>query len=240
MRKLKKYVFLILGILLFVGIIHYNVFPQETHCILIDFSDFEKKGSFYTKSGIADTTQTKIEQIILLAEKKVELFWGRRLAHPKYIYCETDADFAQYGGNPLAPASTQMKLSGYIVFNPRGIDINILSHELCHAELYERLGFFKNLRTPMWFHEGLAMQVDDRLEYSTDTLMAKTDSLKKIIAVKQLLSGNDFQSGDVMLNYLLAKYEVGKWYTPQKLEALLVCFKEGGDFDKCYQNAEIK
>lgn len=234
MRKLKKYTFLVLGILLLSGIVHYVLFPQETCCMLIDFSSFQQKGGFYAKPQMADTTQSKIEQTILLAEKKVEIFWGRRLAHPKYIYCETDADFAKYGGNPLAPAATQMKLNGYIVFNPKGIDVNIISHELCHAELYERLGFFKNLRTPMWFHEGLAMQVDDRLEYSTDTLMAKTDSLKKTIAVKELLSGNDFQSGDVKLNYLLAKYEVGKWYTPPKLEALLVCFKEGGDFDNCY------
>ena len=238
-RFIRRF-FLLLMILLFViGVVHYFVFPQETRCILVDYSGFHKSGNLYYQGVLPDLKKDSLEQMIQLAEKRTGEFWGKKTVSPKYIYCQTDAEFHVFGGNLIAPALTQRKLGAYIVIHPSGVDLDVISHELCHAELFQRIGFFRTLQIPSWFDEGLAMQVDYRDYFSEERQKMLADSVPEIAPVRELKTGYQFQSGNskvVSLHYIMAKYEVKKWVSQEKLLEFVQVINEGEGFEKAYGN----
>jgi hypothetical protein len=243
MPKLKKIIFRCL--LIFVIIIpvaafaHFVIFPQETRCILIDCSDFKKQGRLYFNKNTAMHRMDTLQILIAAASLRVKDFWGEKKADPKFIFCDSDADFKKYGNINDVPAVTQYKLGPYIVIGNEGADLDIIAHELSHAELCERLGFFKMMFTiPRWFDEGLAMQNDYRDYYSDDTLKAKSDNFKNLPDLQKFNSGSGFYEGtreQVMLNYMAAKHAVKNWYTRQKLNQLIGDIKAGKSFTEAYR-----
>ena len=166
-------------------------------------------------------------------------FWGQKNSNPTFIYCDNDQDFRNYGNARLDPATTHYKLGPYIVISKEGIDIDIIAHEISHAELYERLGFYKMMFIiPRWFDEGLAMQNDYRDYYSEDTLKAKSDNIKNLPDVQQFNKGGSFYEGSqeqVMLNYMTAKHVVKNWYTRQKLDKLIMDLNACKSFEEAYK-----
>ena len=57
---------------------HFIFFPQQTRCILIDYSDFKKEGRLYFNNS---TPQTKVDTVKLLtglASNRVAEFWGQK------------------------------------------------------------------------------------------------------------------------------------------------------------------
>ncbi len=215
---------------------HFAVFPQETRCILIDFSNFKKSGNiYYHNSAKLD----KIQEVKALAEKKDSLFWKSNIILDyKLIYCDTEKDFNKYAVAG-APAATYMKLGAYIIIKQESIDENIIAHELCHAILYRNIGWYKRTFTiPAWFDEGLAMQVDDRAYYSIDSLLAKKNAGLQLPDVTKLKKATDFFSGDnetLMLNYSMAKYIVHEWMKTHSLKKFIEAINEGDSFENAYQ-----
>ena len=243
MKKLKKITFRI--VLVFVILIpiaafaHFIIFPQESRCILIAYSDFKKEGRLYfntsTSPAKLDTLKTLIEQ----ASLRVANFWGRKTANPTFIYCDSEEDFKKYGNERLDPATTQYKLGPYIIISNEGVDLDIIAHELSHAELYTRLGFYKmQFKIPRWFDEGLAMQNDWRNYYSEDTLKVKSGNFKNLPDVTQFNRGGAFNEGkheQVMLNYMAAKHAVKNWYSRQKLDKLITDLNAGKSFEEAFK-----
>lgn len=234
MEKRKKIFVFMLILLTTVGLAHAMVFPQQTRCILIDFHSFEKEGNLYFRSDINDATKTALKIIIEQAEKRVADFWGQKTSNPTFIYCETAEDYKKFGVPFMTPAAAHMKLGSYVVISKDGIDLDIISHEISHTELYERIGFYnREFKIPTWFDEGLAMQVDHRSYYSIDSLKVKSDGFENLPDVTKMKSYAQFGKGTraaIMLNYSTAKYEVEKWYTPEKLETFIQKINDGADF----------
>ena len=121
---------------------------------------------------------------------------------------------------------THVKLGSFIVISNQGVDLDIMAHEISHAEFYKRIGFYNwSFKIPRWFDEGLAMQNDNRNYFSEDTLKFKSNNYKNLPDVKELKSGRQFnEEGSVeqiMLNFMTAKHEVKNWYTKEKLDKFI-------------------
>ena len=241
-KKLKKIISKTLLVLLIIiplaAIVHYIVFPQQTRCILIDYSNFVKDGRIYFN---ATTPQSKIDTLKILIEQastRIDGFWGVKTSDPKFIYCDNKEDFKKYSNAPNAPAVTHLKLGAYIVLSKDGADKDIIAHEISHAELYKRVGFYKwNFVIPPWFKHGLAMQNDNRDYYSEDTLKARSGNFKNLPDIKKFTKDEDFYSGNleqVMLNYMTAKYDFKTWYTKEKLEKLIQELNAGRSFKEAF------
>ena len=93
---------------------------------------------------------------------------------------------------------------------PKGQNLDVVAHELMHAELFERVGFWGRFtQIPVWFDEGLAMQVDYRPRY-----VLSREASAQAKNVRTLESARDFflQDGDLLTkNYAMAKAEVANW-----------------------------
>jgi hypothetical protein len=241
MTKLKKVIRRIVLVFLIVipvsAFAHFLIFPQQTRSILIDYSGFKKEGRLYFSSKTPQHKIDTVKRLIELASNRVAEFWGQKTGNPKFIYCETEEDFKKYGSPFLVPALTHIKLGSYIVISNEGIDLDIIAHEISHAEFYARIGFYNwTFKIPTWFDEGLAMQNDHRNYYSEDTLKVKSNNYKNLPDVKKLTSGKQFNEvgshEQIMLNYMTAKHEVSTWYTKEKLDKLIKDINSGKSFEK--------
>lgn len=236
-KILIRTILLLIVVIPIAGFAHSIFYPQETRSILVDFSDYKRSGRIYAHP---QTPQSKIDSLQMLIEEasvRVTVFWGQKISNPKFIFCESEEDYLKYSGSYLAPAVAHLKLGAHIVLAKDGLDLDVIAHEISHAELYERTGFYKKLfRIPTWFDEGLAMQVDHREYYSYNNLLLLSDSLKNIPDIKAI--NYQFQAGgreQVMLNYMAAKHELSNWYSKEKLDKFIAAIKSGKSFEEAYE-----
>jgi hypothetical protein len=218
---------------------HFIIFPQETRSILIGFSDFKKDGNLYFNPSTSKNTVYSIESLVSKATERVSHFWGGEKSSPVFIYCEQPADFKKYSVNPGAPAIIYCKLGEHIVLSKDGIDLDIIAHEISHAELYARVGFYIwTFKLPDWFKHGLAMQNDLRNYYSIDTLKVRTNNFKSMPDITLFKTGAQFYRGttdEIMIRYMTAKYFIGKWYTKEKLDRLINDLNAGKSFEESFK-----
>jgi hypothetical protein len=243
MAKFKKVllrcllIFIIL--ILVAAFAHFIIFPQETRTILIGFSNFKKEGHLYYNASTPTEKIDTLKSLIAAASTRVADFWGAQKANPKFIYCDTDDDFKKYGNDRKDPATTQYKMGPYVIISNEGLDLDIIAHEISHAELYARTGFYEVMfKIPRWFDEGLAMQNDYRNYYSEDTLKVRSDNFRNLPDITKFNSGGAFYEGppaQVKLNYLTAKHIVKNWYTKEKLAELIAGLTSGKGFAEVFK-----
>ena len=236
---MKKVIIILLVLLMVVSIAHAIAMPQATRCMLVDLHNFDNSGRIYYRPGTDIETVQELETLLEEAIARVDKFWGGRVSNPKIIFCDDAEDYSKFGSPFPTPAVAILHFKPYVVVSAEGIDVDILAHELSHAELAARIGILNNtFNMPIWFHEGVAMQVDYRDYYSLDTLASKTNRFQNLPDVKSMRTYDRFGAGtreQVMLNYMTAKYEIHKWHTPVKLNALIEGLNEGEDFEVLFE-----
>lgn len=242
MRKFKGFIYNTLIALLIVMpillVAHYFLFPQESKCILINYSDFKKDSNLYYDTATPPKTIDTLKAVIATASLRVTNFWGQTISDPKIIYCVTDSEFKEYGDERLDPATTHYKMGRYIVINNDGIDVDIIAHEMSHAEFEKRIGFYnETFKIPTWFDEGMAMQNDYRPNYSEEALKAVSNDFEDLPNVDTLKTASQFWGGSqkqIRLNYMTAKYVVKNWYSKEKLDDLVNGLNSGKSFEEAY------
>ncbi len=211
--------------------------------MLIRFSGFENKQEVYFRMNTDKSQLNKLFQLRTAAEQRVNSFWGNKaIFNYSIIFCNNKTDFNHYG-HAGAPAATQLKWGAYVVLQEESLDKDIIAHEISHTVLYNKLGWYTTkFKIPTWFDEGLAMQVDDRDYYSTDSLLLKQQNGLKLPDVMALNTPQEFFSGTgeaVMLNFSTAKYAVHEWLQTHALEKFIDAMNEGKDFEEASRQGLI-
>jgi hypothetical protein len=143
-----------------------------------------------------------------------------------------------YGGNSYNRAGRTLStaVETFIILGPYGIrKVDILAHELAHAEFFQRLGYRNRNQVPNWFDEGLAVQVDDRV--SLEQWRWSTDDGRTAPELSQI----GIIRHDDWLGYATAKHEVNRWLNIVGQEGLLSLIDEiraGEDFHQVYRAIE--
>ena len=126
------------------------------------------------------------------ARERIRDRFGPPLANPTIVNFQTAEDnwpftFNPYGSTHFLPWKT------CVVFGPKGQSVDVVAHELMHAELVERVGYWQRLmHIPTWFDEGLAMQVDDRVRYRNfPNLLSHDDTMRLDSAAEFYVSDPD-------------------------------------------------
>jgi hypothetical protein len=242
MKKLLKRTLIITVVLLpLMTFAHFMVFPQETRCILVSFSNFEhKQNVYYSKT----TTLAQLENLFQLqkvAENKVKSFWKENaLLDYTLVYCNSEKKYDKYG-TPNTPATTQRKLGAYVVLSSDGVDEQIIAHEITHTILYNHIGWYKAIyKIPTWFEEGLAMQVDNREKYPIDSLQGKINEGFILPDISTIATGKQFYTGDddtVTLHYITAKYIIHEWLKTHSFSLFIKKMKNGDGFERAYEHS---
>lgn len=128
----------------------------------------------------------------------------------------------------------------YICVSDEYLDLDILAHEISHAELHARLSDEAEKKIPTWFDEGIAMQNDYRERYAEEQWVEQTGNGEKTVALEDMDTPSEFYAGeaeDRRFCYLNAKHELSVWMTTNKQQGLLELLErlnEGEDFNKAY------
>ncbi|MBO0936123.1 hypothetical protein J2I47_06155 [Fibrella sp. HMF5335] len=246
------------------------LFPSLWRCLTIQYSprfvvQTENNRTLYISQDASARQRDVLLAHFEQANDRIRQFWGKSEGRALVIYCPTQDQYAQYcSGGEGAGCSLGMPWGdSFLVLGPDGNNVDVMAHELCHDELFARLGWFTIKRqVPQWFNEGLALMVDYRFTTATNSAAVRFLeydaqwnyrahgpsglSPQFVPELSSLETTRDFFYGDygrVMLAYLTAGREVSRWMATTgsaALTRLLADLQAGESFDDVYQYAHKK
>ncbi|MBO0950937.1 hypothetical protein [Fibrella forsythiae] len=246
------------------------LFPTLWRCLTIAHASNFKAVQVGTRALYISADASPRQRDVLLthlqvASERIRRFWGNQQGQAVIIYCPTQEQYSLYcSGGEGAGCSLGMPWgASFLVLGPEGNSPDVMAHELCHDELFARLGWLTvKQQVPQWFNEGLALMVDYRFSNGNSTprerfLIYDAEwnyrargpqglSPQVMPVISSLESTRDFFYGDygrVMLAYLTAGREVSRWLAtvgPTALPRLMTGLSEGGAFATVYQYARDK
>lgn len=185
----------------------------------------------------------EILSLIGQAKERDEAFFGELhfTDDTYFIFCDDEKLIGKLGEDHAAVTPSVLLKKHYICISDDYLDLDILAHEITHAELHTRLSRSALKRIPTWFDEGLATQNDYREMYSEEQWVSQTDNGNKAVAPEDMDTPQEFYAGekeDRRFRYLNAKHEVSVWmkaHGQQGLLELIDKLNDGTDFNTAYE-----
>ena len=235
---------------------YYVLYSHIFYCQTIPFSSFEKvQERLYVSPGIDAAQRPEMYAIIQKARNRIEEFWGNSASQATLILCSSPDEYQKYCHSDEGAGCSLGTPWGdsYIVLNPYGLNDDVISHEMCHDELFTRLGWWKTTtQIPQWFNEGLALMLDRRFVPETDPMprylsykdewLYLTHGAQEVLELDELKSMKGFFGGNqrrVMLAYMTAGMEVSYWLMltgPKNVQVLVDAVSKGSDFGSTYES----
>lgn len=183
--------------------------PGPTACLLIGVTELHKlsNGSLAKSESKAD--HRHYVQLARDARARIESTFGAVESQPILVFFDQPDGFGPFRMNAYCSIHF-IGSRACVMVGPKGQNVDVVAHELMHAEIHHRVGYLKRfLQLPTWFDEGVAMQVDYRPRYSLSPLDAQNTPY-----VRDLITYSTFFKGDdqaLTRNYASAKHEVASW-----------------------------
>ncbi len=160
----------VLPLLIALPIGYVLLYPQILRCQLVSRSaDFVSvatpNGPVFINRVTLIPQGNRFLSNLTQARTRIRQFWGQSQGRAVLIYCPIQSQYEAYcaGGEGAGCSLGTPWGDSFLVLGPEGNNPDVIAHELCHDELYARLGWFRIKRDiPQWFDEGLAMMLDYR------------------------------------------------------------------------------
>ena len=173
------------------------------------------------------------------ARERIAATYGAPVARPTTIIAADDREAARFGLADDVPGTAFISpLRTEVVLNLAHFSIDVTAHELVHAEVAQRLGVWtRAVELPVWFDEGVAVQLDRREPYHIDCGAVGGERIRQ---VRQLTTVRRFWHGDrgqIVRNYQAAQCaaaEVLEQHPPRTLYASLARLAHGAHFDDVF------
>ncbi len=195
-----------------------------------------KKGVFVSPE-MTEKQRNDFLTLLSNAEIRIKNTFGSYTASPIIIASHNEVSREIFSNKSYASAILLPFSQGkaYVTIGESGHNLDIISHELLHAEVFHRIGYFNQVfKIPVWFNEGVAMQVDFREKYNSSS--ANNNDVKKLWFGWQFFKGG----GETLTyNYSSAKNEIKLWLKNSKKEKLykfLSKINSGESFDALYHS----
>ena len=240
----KRYILLITVVAIIVmAIIIFVQFTSLGYRITVPLRNFtEASPNVYIHNNYANDKKDVVK-IVDEAKERVTKYFGQTKSNPMIIICDDKGTIAKLGGDHDTATVAIFKVYSYIAVSSEFLEVDIVAHEMTHAETHARifdgkLGF-KPL-VPLWFDEGVALQNDYRERYNEDAWKEATDNGKNVVALSDIATPANFYAGEVeerRYRYIVSKHEVSDWIKRNgigDLFNLLDKVNQGIDFDSLY------
>lgn len=181
---------------------------------------------------IARDDSRNIEELEFLAygAKRVSVTFGEITATPTMILTLDKNESDKFFASDTA-SSHFSPFNNCLVIGPKGQNVDVVAHELVHAEIYSRLGWLTQiLKMPRWFEEGVSLMVDFREPFLPENIsMSETE----VEAVKELFYGYQFYDENAFNNYRAARLAVNS-VDKSQFYVNLERMKKGQSFDDVF------
>ncbi|MEF2965822.1 hypothetical protein V3851_08275 [Paenibacillus sp. M1] len=234
-KKRNKILMIVIPFVLIIAlaIVYYVMTPQPVNAMLVGFSNMLKYDDhIYMEQSISKETKDRLYQDLEQSKTRLLDYFDEIQSTPTVIFVQSREALERYAQHSTGQ-TYYMYWGNYIVIGPSGFNQDVIAHELMHAELRKRV---KNKgRFPVWFDEGLATLVDQRIVGGEEHAKNRND----LDVLKDRSAFYDAKkSGE---NYKSANYEVNRWYTivgKTGLNDLIDGLNEQGDFKDLYEKIE--
>ena len=196
-------------------------------------------GGVYAARDLPPEERRRALAALRAARGRIAGTFGVPVARPTTIIAADDREAARLGLADDVPGTAFISpLRTEVVLNLAHFSIDVTAHELVHAEVAHRLGFWtRTVKLPVWFDEGVAIQLDRRDPYLVD---CGAVGAQRIRDVRQLTTVRRFWHGDkgqIVRNYQAAgcaAAEVLERHPPRTLYASLARLTQGARFDDVF------
>lgn len=185
--------------------------PQETACALVGFAGLTTALSDGTRvqARISASDEKQLAALLAVARTRIGNTFGAPRAQPVVLFFQDPDAFWPLQLNTYGSTSF-LGTRTCVMVGPHGHNVDVVAHELMHAELAHRVGYWRRwTEVPTWFDEGVAMQVDHRPRYDLTPAEAASAA-----SVRNLETGHQFFVADdrtLTWHYAAAKAEVAHW-----------------------------
>lgn len=203
----KRWIALLAG-LVGVGSVSFALaFPAPMACLAINAYGFEPDSERFLVPGDSNRAEKlKYKNLVQQARERITIAFGQPEADPIVVFFNSPRAFWPLHLNLHGQAPT-IGARACLIIGPNGQNIDVVAHELMHAEMRHRVGSWTMFRkVPAWFDEGVAMQMDYRERYAMSH-----EQLSNTTYVREFKSYGDFFNGQN--SYAAAKREVRNWLT---------------------------
>ena len=246
MRAKKKRVLLFIAILLILAAVGAMFqLTQFGYLTTVPYrSAFKRIASqVYVNRNYAGDKQELFE-MIEQAKDRVRTFFGELYFQEEtiLIICEDEKLTRKLGEDHGIVIISFPAEAHYICISDEYLELDILAHEITHAELHTRLSAEAQKRIPTWFDEGIALQNDYREKYSEAQWITQTDNGKNAVALEDMDTPAEFyaeEAEDRRFRYLNAKHELDVWMAAHGQHGLLELLDRlngGADFATAYDS----
>lgn len=232
----------ILAFIIFVYSFEFNA-DGYLHTVQYKLSLKKISDNVYIHRGLSGKTEEILQLIDSAKERNRELFGELKFEECTSIIISGDKKLASMlCGEKDTRTYFFPSKKNFITISDKYLDIDVVSHEIAHAELHTRLTVNALDSLPVWFDEGLATQVDHRKKYSQKVWESMTNDGHGYMPLPENMDEpSEFYAGSKeeknQLNYLCAKHEVGLWretHDQKDLLELIDKLNNGEDFDTAY------
>ena len=234
----RKPILVVFASLVTVTIVLTVALPASAFCAAAKLVPLERlpDGSFYERSLSHNDQQHALDAHKDAVGRITQVF-GYPAGQPVIIHLAHPEKFWPLPFNAYAITSF-FGTRSCIVTGPDGRNVDVLAHELVHAELFARVGYWRRLtQIPTWFDEGSGMQVDYRSDFDLDRQQSPADTS----SVRAKTSFHKFfavQPEVLTQHFAYAKAQVAAWLKRggnKKFYTRLHEVKAGMDFDKIWE-----
>ena len=233
MRAKKKRVLLVITLLLILAavVVAMFQFTQSGYLTTVPYrSAFTEIASHVYINRNYAGDQQELFEMIEQAKDRVRTFFGdvRFQDETIFIICDDDKLTRKLGEDHGTVILYFPSETYYICISDEYLELDILAHEITHAELHTRLSAEAQL------------QNDYREKYSEAQWITQTDNGKNAVALEDMDTPSEFYAGeaeDRRFRYLNAKHELDVWmisHGQQGLLELLDRLNGGADFNTAY------
>ena len=183
--------------------------PGPTACLLVGVAELHELSDGSLTDSELEVDQQRYVQLTRDARARIEATFGPVASKPILVFFSHPDGLGPFRLN--AYGSTQFIGSrACVMVGPKGQSVDVVAHELMHAEIHHRVGYLKRfLQLPTWFDEGVAMQVDYRTRYSLSPQDAQnTDYVRGLATFSSFFKGDEQA---VVRNYASAKQVTASW-----------------------------
>jgi hypothetical protein len=165
------------------------------------------------------------------ARERIGERYGPTQSRPRLIVTDDPVTARRWGANETA-SMHRLPWRACIVIGPMGLNVDVVAHEILHAEIQHRVGFWRLLRDiPVWFDEGAALTVDYRAPFLPENIELNAEQIE---AVMDLVSARSFFSGQVRQNYQAARLAVIPLIDNESFYEDLERIADGASFDEVF------
>ena len=239
----KTTLFISIPVILVVVVVLLLQFTQSGYLTTVPYRPAftEISDHVYINQGYAGDRQELLEMIKQAEDRVYEFFGGLNYQEDTIFIISDDEKLTRKLGEDHGTVIVYYPSEKhYICISEEYLEIDILAHEITHAELHARLSTKAQKAIPTWFDEGIALQNDYRERYSEAQWAEQTDNGENAVALEDMDTPAEFYAGeaeDRRFRYLNAKHELNVWmaaYGQQGLLELLEKLNDGADFNTVY------